>query len=431
MIDPLVTMNPAELNAEEIFSHLPPTRCGEADRRYMNEVLDAGFGNFESAAMLQRFEEAFARKFGVKFAISHNSGSGTMLSALMAAGVGPGDEVIVPTCTMAATAFVVIQCGAVPVFADCDPRTFNMDPQDVAGKITEFTRAIIPVSVFGLPVDYDPLMDLARQYHLTLIEDDAQCFLATYKGRLVGTIGHAASFSFQGSKHMTTGGDGGMVITDDEDYGREIRKAAVQGYRTLDARPGATMIPRDIRQDWSFERHDRLGYNFRMSAPQAALGMAQLERLDYLVAARRTIASHYEAVIREEKCEWLIPPYVPDGCTHSYWAYACKLDESLLGVDWREFRRTFIEHGGDGLYGMWAPVHLEPIFQTMAFYGARERAPNFDPRYRGRVKSYNAADCPNVETFRKQLCLFKTGMQTLDKVNSQVDALRTTIRYYA
>jgi hypothetical protein len=102
-----------------------------------------------------------------------------------------------------------------------------------------------------------------------------------------------------------------------------------------------------------------------------------------------------------------------------------------LGVDWREFRRTFIEHGGDGLYGMWVPVHLEPIFQTMAFYGASERAPNFDPRYRGRVKSYNAGDCPNVETFRKQLCLFKTGMQTLDKVSRQVDALRATIRYYA
>jgi len=431
MINPIITINPAELDATEIFSHLPPTRCGDADRRYMNEVLDAGFGNFESAKMLQRFEEAFARKFGVKFAISHNSGSGTMLSALMAAGVGPGDEVIVPTCTMAATAFVVIQCGAVPVFADCDRRTFNMDPQDVAGKITEFTRAIIPVSVFGLPADYDPLLELARQHKLTLIEDDAQCFLAIYKGRLVGTIGHAASFSFQGSKHMTTGGDGGMLITDDEDYGRDIRKAAVQGYRTLDARPGATMIPRDIRQDWSFERHDRLGYNFRMSAPQAALGMAQLERLDYLVAARRYIAAQYEAVIREEKCEWLITPYVPDGCTHSYWAYACKLDESLLGVDWREFRRTFIDHGGDGLYGMWAPVHLEPIFQTLAFYGARERAPNFDPRYRGRVKSYNAGDCPNVETFRRQLCLFKTGMQTLDKANGQVDALRATIRYYA
>jgi perosamine synthetase len=396
----------------------------------MNQVLDAGFGNFETADMLQRFEEAFATKFGVEFAISHNSGSGTMLSCLLAAGVGPGDEVIVPTCTMAATAFVVIQCGAVPVFADSDLRTFNIDPAEIEHRITGFTKAIIPVSIFGLPADFDAIMSLARRHNLTVIEDDAQCFLATYKGKLVGTIGHAASFSFQGSKHMTSGADGGMVITNDEEYGRNIRKAAVQGYRTLDARPGSTLIPRDVRQDWSFERHDRLGYNFRMSAPQAALGLAQLERLDYLVAARRYIASQYEAVIREERCEWLIPPYVPEEYTHSYWCYACNLDEDLLGVDWREFRKSFIQHRGDGLYGVWVPVHMEPIFQTMAFYGSRDRAPNFDPRYKGRVKSYKEGDCPNVEKFRKTLCLFKTGMQTLEKVNAQVDALRSTIRYY-
>ena len=431
MIHPMVTMEPSLLDPHEIFDHLPATRCGEADRRYMDEVLSAGFGNFESADMLRRFEEAYAAKFGARFAISHNSGSGTLLACLLAVGIGPGEEVIVPACTMAATAFVVIQCGAVPVFADSDPHTFNMDPDDVARKITEFTRAIIPVSVFGLPADFDALIALARQYDLTLIEDDAQCFLATYKDRLVGTIGNAASFSFQGSKHMTTGGDGGMVITDDEAYGRNIRKAAVQGYRTLDARPGAAMIPRDERQDWAYERHDRMGYNFRMSAPQAALGMAQLERLDYLVAARRYIAARYAAAIREEKCDWLTPPYVPPGCTHSYWCYACRLDEAALAVDWRAFRQTFIDHGGDGLYGMWAPVHLEPIFRTMAFYGSRERSPNYDPRYRGRVKRYGQGDCPNVETFRRQLCLFKTGMQRLDQVNAQEEALRATIRHYS
>ena len=285
MISELVTKDARSLDPAEIFSHLPPSRCGQSDRRYMNEVLDAGFGNWESAQMLERFETAFAEKFGVPYAISHNSGSGTLLSCLLAAGVGPGDEVIVPACTMAATAFVVLECGAVPVFADSDPRTFNMDPADVRRKLSPFTRAIIPVHIFGLPADLDPIMELARQHNLTVIEDSAQCFLATYKGRLAGTLGHAASFSLQGSKHMTTAGDGGMVITSDAELGRNVRKAAVQGYRTLDARPGATMIPRDERQDWNYKRHDRLGYNFRMSAVQAALGLAQLERLDYLVAA--------------------------------------------------------------------------------------------------------------------------------------------------
>lgn len=424
------TPSAAVIDADELFGRLPPGRCGEADRQYLDEVLDDGFGNKESADMLQRFERAFAETFGVEYAISHNSGSGTMLSCLLAAGVGPGDEVIVPSCTMAATAFVVIECGAVPVFADSDPDTFNISPKSIEERITEHTKAVIPVSVYGLPPDFDAIMDLADRHDLAVIEDDAECFLSTYKGQLVGTIGDAASFSFQGSKHMTSGGDGGMVITDDEELARNIRKASSQGYRTLEGAPGSTMIPRSKRQDWRFERHDRLGYNFRMSAPQAALGLGQLERLDTLVAARRYIAGRYETVIREEECEWLVPPVVPEDRTHSYWCYPCKIDTELLGESWRDFRETFIEHGGDGLYGMWVPVHLEPIFQSMTFYGSPERAPHFDPRYEGEVKGYNEGLCPNVEEFRKRLCLFKTSMQTLDAAEAQVDALRSTIRYY-
>ena len=426
----MVTKDPATLKPEEIFSHLPSNRVGEKDLVYLNEVIRDGFGNKESAGMLKRFEASFAEKFGIEYAITHNSGSGTMLSCLMAAGIGPGDEVIIPSCTMAATAFVVVQCGAVPVFADSDPFTFNIDPESIKTHLSEYTKAIIPVSVFGLSPDFDSIMRIARENNLFVIEDDAECFLAYYKNRLVGTIGHAASFSFQGSKHMVSGGDGGMVITNDGQYAKNIRKASSQGYRTLEGKPGSTMIPRDVRQDWSFQRHDRLGFNFRMSPVQAALGLGQLERLEYLVVARRVIAHLYETVIKEEKCEWLIPPLVPEGSTHSYWAYACKLDEDKLGVDWRDFRKKFIEMGGDGLYGVWTPVHLEPVFQSLEFFGSREQAPHFDLRYKGNVKSYNKGDCPHVERFRKQLCLFKTGMQNLDKVYGQVEALQKTIRYY-
>ena len=429
-ISDLCTKEPSELDAKELFGHLPANRCGQKDRQYINEVLDAGFGNWESANMIGRFETAFAKKLGINYAISHNSGSGTMLSCLLAAGVGPGDEVIVPTATMAATAFVVIQCGAVPVFVDSDPRTFNIDPTDVERKISRFTKAIIPVHLFGLPADMGAIMALAKKYSLTVIEDSAQCVLATYQGRLAGTLGHAASFSFQGSKHMTTAGDGGMVITNNEAYGQDIRKAAVQGYRMVGAKPGSTMIPRDERQDWSYLRHDRLGYNFRMSAVQAALGMAQLDRLDYLVAARRYIAHCYDTVIREIGCDWLTPPYVPQNVTHSYWCYPCLLNEKKLGTKWRQFRKAYIKNGGDGLYGMWSPVHLEPVFQIMTFYGPRDRAPHFDPRYKGTVKRYRDGDCPNVESFRQRICLLKTGMQTLEKVDREVRALRKTINYF-
>ena len=421
-----------DLPPEEIFGQLPPRRVGGADRCYLNEVLDAGFRNTEDPAdIFARFESAFARRFGVDYAILHNSGTGTMQSCLLAAGVGPGDEVIVPPLTALSPAIVVVQCGAVPVFADIDPDTFNIDPADIARKITPHTRAIIPVSLYGLPPDYDAIMQLARRHRLTVIEDDAECFLGEYRGRLVGTIGHAASFSFQGSKHMTTGGDGGVVITADEDYARQIRKRATLGYRTLGAKPGDVFVPRDVRQDYAFERHDIMGYNFRMSAVQAALGLGQLERLEALVAARIYIARQYERVIREERCEWLVPPVVPKGCSHTYWTYVCKLDPQRAGVDWRTFRKIFIEHGGDGLYSAWRPVHLEPVFRDLAFYARPEQAPNFDPRYAGGVKRYQAGDCPVCESLQPDLCQFKTSMQTLDKVRSQVDALRAAIRSVA
>jgi hypothetical protein len=121
---------------------------------------------------------------------------------------------------------------------------------------------------------------------------------------------------------------------------------------------------------------------------------------------------------------------VPEGYTHSYWCYTCRLDTDKLGLDWRAFRRQFVKLGGDGLYGVWCPVHLEPVFRALSFYGTRERAPHYDPRYRGKVKGYHEGDCPDVEAFRTQLCLFKTGMQNLDKVRAQVDALQAVIRHY-
>ena len=190
--------NVGTLDPVEIFSHLPPSRAGEADRRYMEEVLDAGFSNARDPAdIFRRFESAFAEKFGVAFAILHNSGTGTMQSGLLAAGVGPGDEVIVPPLTAISTAFVVVQCGAVPVFADIDPRTYNIDPADIERKITEYTKAIIPVSLYGLSSDLDPIMALAEQHNLTVIEDNAQCFLATYKERLVGTIATRPASAFR------------------------------------------------------------------------------------------------------------------------------------------------------------------------------------------------------------------------------------------
>lgn len=417
-----------EIETRKLFDRLPKNRVGEADVRYVYELMEKGFSNSDKSGIVGRFEEAFARKYGVDYAISFNSGTATMHACLMAAGIGPGDEVIIPALTMASTAFVVLQCYAVPVFADVTPDTLTIDVEDIKRKITPFTKAIIPVSIYGLSPDMDAIMKIAKEYGLVVIEDNAQCYLGYYKDRLVGTIGHAASFSFQGSKHMTTSGEGGMVITNDEAYAAKIRKAGVLGYSAIGARPGSTCIPRDVRQDWEFKRHDGFGYNYRMPSICAALGLGQLERLDDLVAARQAIAALYDDIVAS--CEWLIPQLVPQGYIHSYFAYTCRLDTELVDFDFRAFRSKFIELGGDGLYGAWCPVHLEPVFKNMNFFGNAMRAPNFHELYKGKVRSYQEGDCPVLEKIQPTLFQFKTGYTSWEKALEQAEVLKRTIEAF-
>ncbi len=418
----------SEQEMKDIFQRLPDNRVGETDYRYVKEAMDYGFGNSERGDITTRFEREFAKKFGVKYALTHCNGTATLHSCLLAAGVGPGDEVIVPPLSAVATALAPVYCYAVPVFADVDRKTFTIDPEDVKRKITPYTKAIITVSIYGLSPDMDPIMELARQYNLTVIEDNAQCFLGYYKGRLCGTIGHMASFSFQGSKHMTTAGDGGIVITDNADLALGVRHASSFGYSTLTADPGSRTVSRDARQDWEFKRHLKFGHNFRMPVLCSACGLAQLERLDDLVDARLAITQMYCDVVSD--CEWLIPQYVPDDYVSSWWAYTCRLNEEKIGVNWRDFRKKFIELGGDGLYSAWYPIHMEPVFAEMNFYGSAYRAPNEHHLYKGNVKSYNRGDCPVIEEIQPTLAQFKTSYQNYDLACRQAEALNRTIRYY-
>lgn len=402
----------------------------EKEYQYVREVLDFGWHNTKSAGFVRRLEEKFAEVFGVKYAISNNSGTGTMHTCLAAAGIGPGDEVIVPALTMASTALVVIHHNAVPVFADIDPETFEIDPSDVRRRITPYTKAIIPVSLYGMAPDMDVIMEIAREHNLVVIEDDAQCFLGRYKGRLVGTIGDMASFSFQGSKHMTSGGDGGMVITDNEEYARLVRKASVLGYSTLGAKAGSTSIPREIRQDPNFERHDLLGWNYRLPELSAAVGLAQLERLKELVGWRQDIAKMYAEVI--DGCSWLVPQKVPGNITHTYYIYAVLLKTEKKDLSWRTFRDKYVEFGGEPIYGALKPVHLEPVFREEKFYG--KGCPNHCPLYQGTSQKYEKGLCPVCEKVQPNLFCFKTHYKVRnDKTLGmrQMDALAATIAYFA
>lgn len=399
-------------------------RVSEKAREYVSEVLNFGFHNASSPGFLARLEKAFAAKFDAKYGIGHSNGTVTMHSALMAAGVGVGDEVIIPTHTMASTAFVVLYVNAVPIFADIDPDTWTISVEDVRRKITPRTKAIIPVSIYGLSPDFDPIMALAHEHGLTVIEDNAQCFLGYYKGRVVGSIGDFASFSFQASKHMTCG-DGGILICKDEKLALEARRAAVLGYSAISAKPGDSVIPEALRCHPSFARHVGLGYNFRLPEIAAAVALGELERLEELVEMRKFCAQLFDEIVKE--CSWLVPQMIPEGYVHSFWTYAARITRDDL--DWAAFRQKFVELGGEGFYGGWLPVHREPVFQELGSKVASH--PDRYPQWAGRMPDYREVHCPVWESFQPRMIHLKTNSFDIDTAHRQADFFAETIRHFS
>ena len=205
------------------------------EESYLKEVISYQFRTSKGATMMGRLEAAFAKRFGSKYAIAFVNGTATMHAALEAHGIGPGDEVIVPPLTMSATTFAVLQANATPVFADVDPDTFQISVDSIINNISEKTRAIITVALYGLSPDMDPIIKLAKSKGIFVIEDNAECFLGKYKSRMVGTLGDCASFSFQSSKHLTSG-EGGIIITDNLDLAERIRKFRVNQHGSSSSR---------------------------------------------------------------------------------------------------------------------------------------------------------------------------------------------------
>ena len=279
------------------------------EREYVLECLDS---NWISSAgrFIEAFERSFAETCGVRHAVATNNGTTALHLALVALGLKPGDEVIVPTLTYIASANAVTYCGATPVFVDCDPATFNLDAAAVAAAITPRTRAIMPVHLYGHPVDMDPLLDLARAHGLHVGEDAAEAVGARYKDRVVGGIGDCATFSFFGNKIITTG-EGGMVTTNDDALAARLRLYRGQG-----------MDPN--RRYW----FPVVGYNYRMTNIAAAIGLAQLERLDHHLAARVTLARAYDAAL-EGLTDRLVRPVAMNWAQHAYWMYTVVLSDAV------------------------------------------------------------------------------------------------------
>lgn len=354
--------------------------------------------------MTQRLEEKFAEVFGCQYAISFVNGTATMHAALAAAGVGPGDEVIVPPLTMASTSLAVLHAGALPVFADIDPLTWTIDPNAIEALIGPRTKAIIPVSIYGLAPDLDRIWQLARAHDLFVLEDDAQCFLGRYKGRVVGSQGNAASFSFQSSKHMTSG-EGGMITTSDLGLATRIRQFNSLGYAAVTA--GKSKIARETIQDPDYPRHSSVGWNYRMPELCSAVALAQVERLDEIVAMRCRVAEMYQDALAN--CSWLAPQTVPADTRHSYWTYALKLANGGR-FTWHAFRDKCLELGGDGIYAAWRLTYLEPAFRG-AILSERQR------------QRFDIGLCPVAEAIQPLLFQFKTNYADEELAARKIEAI--------
>jgi len=249
------------------------------EANYVLEALDSENRENKDSPWTSRFEDAFSRKLGVKYSIAHNSGTSTLHSCLAAVEVGAGDEVIVPANTVIMCGTAALFQNAVPVYADSSLDTFNIDPADVERKITEKTKAIIVVHMHGLPARVKEIVSIAKNRGIAVIEDCAQCVLGSINGDYAGTIGDLSSFSFETKKHISTG-EGGMVCTNSELLAEKVRKHGGLGYKNLTCTSGLkTILPTEF-QNPNYKRHDSLGYNYRMPELIAAVGLAQLERVD-------------------------------------------------------------------------------------------------------------------------------------------------------
>lgn len=389
-------------------------RIGELEEKYVKEVLDTQFRSSKGSMMTKRCEETFAKSLGITYAIAFCNGTVSLHTALEAKGIGPGDEVIVPPLTMSSTTFAVLQCGAIPVFADVDENTFQISADAIENCITEKTKAIIIVALYGLCPDMDAIMKIADKHGLFVLEDDAEAYGAEYKGKKVGTLGHAASFSFQSSKHLTAG-EGGMIVTDDLKLAEKVRQLGSLGYAGVDARKGK--ITKEDIQDPGYSRHVSMGWNYRMPELCAAVALAQIERADELVAVRKHAGEMFSQVF--DSCEWLRGMKVGPEYGCSYWTAVACIDRP--DVTWNEFRDCYKRFGGHGIYAAWKLAYLEPMFEQMNLVGREKNLQGYE---------YKRGLCPIAEKLQPRLLQFKTNYWDEEELMKQINVLKETIAWF-
>ncbi len=395
-----------------------PSKYLGNELKYLEKVLQGESWSATGGSWTRSLEQAFADRIGTQYAIGFNSGTSTLHAALEAVGVGFGDEVISPALTVIMDSTATFHANAVPVYCDVDPATFTMDPDKLEALISPRTKAIIVVALYGLACDMDPILKIAGKYNIPVIEDNAQAVLSEYKGKVLGTLGTIASFSFENTKHISCG-EGGMLVTNSEQLAQKVRKIGGHGFKNLQAAEGRVRLNADLFQNPDYKRHDVLGWNYRMPEFCAAVALAQLERVEELVELRRKSAELFMDVMNQS--DFLVPQYTPSDRKNSYYTLGVLYSgEERHGVSWKEFRRRYIQMGGDGIYGAWSVPYLEPMIADGTF---RNRVPELYSHV-----EYKPGLCPVAERIQKHLMQFKTNYRSIKLAEEKARILLELIR---
>ncbi len=364
------------------------TIIDDAEERGVIEVLRGGHlsgfsarpgDRFLGGPKVKEFEGQLCKYFDVKYAVTFNSATSALHGAISAAKIGPGDEVITSPYTMSATPSSILMQNAIPVFADIEDKTYGLDPGSVNERITERTKAILTVNLFGHPSRLKELKELADKHNLLLIEDNAQAPGAVYKGQLTGTIGQMGIQSLNYHKTIQTG-EGGVVITDD---------LKLTSHLQLVRNHGEVVVGKINHNDIV----NVLGWNYRLTEIQAAIGMPQLTKLNYFNTIRQKLAGDLTDELRQ--FDFLTPPAVEKGCTHVYYLYSIRFHEERIGIKRSLFVKAMKAEGISLNEGYVRPIYLEPLFQRKIVYGEKG-CPFSCPIYGKRV-NYEEGICPTTE----------------------------------
>ena len=354
----------------------------------VNKVLESGIlsgfvgtwsPKFFGGPYVQEFEKKFSKYFGVKNAITFNSWTSGLIAAVGAIGTEPGDEIIVTPWTMSASAIAILHWNAIPIFADIDPETYCIDPESIESKITERTKAIISVDLFGQSANTEKLMVLSEKYNIKLISDSAQAPGAMRNGKYAGTSAHIGGFSLNYHKHIHTG-EGGVLVTNDDELANRVRLI----------RNHAESVVGDAGIE---DITNMVGYNFRMNEIEAAIGISQLDKLSSIVNKRQEDINELEK--RLSKLLGLILPKVDKGNTHVYYTYPFQLDRKIIKSSKFQVAELLTKAGVPNISTKYGNIHLLPIFQKKIAFGKS----GFPWTYtdNGKNINYEKGICPVAE----------------------------------